>query len=144
MGYARIQTEPPELQSLLDELRQEEVGGVTLYLGTVRGRDGDRRVDALTYEAHAEMAQGLLERIRAETIRRFRLIDAIVVHRIGRFAPGECVLVVALAGAHRAETFDAVRFLMDELKREVPIWKQEEGPEGRAWVLGEKARRVPS
>jgi molybdopterin synthase catalytic subunit len=141
MGYARIQTEPFRLDDVLRELRQDRVGGVTFYVGTVRGDDDGRTVGALTYEAYPEMAQSTLEELRAETVERFGLVDAIVIHRTGRLPAGEPILLVALAGAHRGETFDAVRHLMDRLKAVVPIWKREEGSGGPQWILGPERRR---
>jgi len=142
MGYARLQTEPFTLDSVLKELAQDRVGGVTFYVGTVRRSDDERTVDALTYEAYPEMAQAALDDLRKETISRFGLVDATVIHRTGRLSAGEPILLVALAGAHRAETFDAVRHFMDRLKTLVPIWKREEGSEGEHWILGPERRRA--
>jgi len=142
MGYARLQEEPFSLDAVQRELTSEGSGGITLYVGTVRAQDAGRRVEALTYEAFGEMAQPTLEALRIETIRRFALVDATVIHRTGRLRAGEPILVVALAGAHRAETYDAVRYFMDRLKETVPIWKREEAATGATWILGES--RVPS
>lgn len=142
MGYARLQSEPFRVDEVLRELRQPEVGGVTLYVGTVRGREGAAQVEALEYEAFPEMAQESLERLRQETISRFALVDAIVIHRTGRLPAGEPILVVALAGRHRAETFRAVEHFMDRLKEIVPIWKKEDGSRGPTWVVGAENRRV--
>lgn len=142
MGYARLQTEPFHVERILSELTTDEVGGVTLYVGTVRGRDGTRTIRSLEYEAFSEMAQAQLDSLRKEAIQRFGLVDATVVHRTGRLEARTPILVVALAGRHRAETYDAVRFFMDRLKEIVPIWKQEEGSEGRAWILGAHGTRV--
>jgi molybdopterin synthase catalytic subunit len=142
MGYARLQAEPFSLDAALKDLTHERAGGITLYVGTVRGREGDRTISSLTYEAFPEMAQESLERLRQDTVERFHLVDALVIHRIGRLQVGEPILLVALAGAHRGETYDAVRHFMDQLKRLVPIWKREEGPEGTAWILGAEGRRV--
>ncbi len=143
MGYARIQELPFSLDQVLGDLRHDETGGVTFYVGTVRRREGSTTVEALEYEAFPEMALSTLEALRQETVRRFGLVDAVVVHRTGRLVAGEPILLVALAGAHRTETFDAVRFFMDRLKEIVPIWKKEESVQGSAWILGSSNRRVP-
>lgn len=144
MGYARLQQGPFSVDDVLREITTERTGGVTFYVGTVRADDEGRRVEALTYEAFDEMAQATLESLRRETIERFGLADATVIHRNGRLVAGEPILLVALAGVHRAETYDAVRFFMDRLKEVVPIWKREEAGGGGTWVLGEGRRRIPS
>ena len=142
MGYARIQEAPFELDRVLSELHDPRSGGVTFYVGRVRGEEPGRRIEVLEYEAYPEMAQRSLEALRADVIQRFHLVDAIVIHRTGRLPAGTPILVVALAGRHRAETFDAVRYFMDRLKEFVPIWKKEEGSEGATWILGAEDRRV--
>lgn len=142
MGYVRLQQEPFQVDQVLRELTGPATGGVTLYVGTVRGLDDGDTVDALHYEAFPEMAQRELERLRRETVQRFGLADAIVIHRLGRLRPGEPILLVGLAGAHRKETFGAVEHFMDRLKQIIPIWKQEETRKGRAWILGPEHRRV--
>lgn len=136
MGYARVQHDPFHLDDVLQELGGPRVGGVTFYVGTVRRDDAAGRVAALHYDAYAEMAQAELERLRTQTIEKFRLVDAIVIHRLGRLEAGAPILVVALAGEHRQETYDAVAYFMDRLKQIVPIWKQELGDAGATWILG--------
>lgn len=143
MGWTRIQTERFNVDDVLAELSDPRAGGVTSYVGSVRGDDDGRPVDALEYEAFPEMAERELERLRQETLTRFRLLDAIVIHRTGRLAPGEPILLVALSGRHRAETFQAVAHFMDELKQRIPIWKREHGQRSETWILGAENRRVP-
>lgn len=142
MGYARLQAAPFRVDEVLSELVNPKTGGVALYVGTVRGEDGSLRVDQLEYEAFPEMAERSLEALRQETVRKFDLLDAIVIHRVGRLRPGDPILVVALAGRHREETFEAVRYFMDQLKKSIPIWKKEHGSEGGTWILGAENRRV--
>jgi molybdopterin synthase catalytic subunit len=142
MGYVRIQREPFSSDAVLGELKGPRVGGVTLYVGTVRAEDDERRVTALHYEAYPEMAQEQLERLRRETVSRFGLVDATIIHRLGRLEAGDDILLVALAGVHRKETYAAIDFLMDRLKEIIPIWKQEESAHGRTWILGEAREPV--
>jgi molybdopterin synthase catalytic subunit len=144
MGRVRLQEEPFSLDDILRESQDPSAGGVTFYVGTVRGDDDGRSVDALDVEAYPEMAVRELERIRTATVERFDLVDATVVHRTGRLSAGEPILVVALFGRHRQETFAAIEFFMDELKRRVPIWKKEEGSVGSSWILGEAGGRTSS
>jgi molybdopterin synthase catalytic subunit len=134
MGAARIEHGPLDVAALVAEHPTEATGAVTLYVGTVRGDDDGRAVDALTVEVYEPMAERELERLRTTTIERFGLEDATVVHRAGRVAAGEPIVAVLLWGRHRKETYAAMDHLMDQLKRRVPIWKQEDGPGGSRWV----------
>ncbi|MBI2077304.1 MAG: molybdenum cofactor biosynthesis protein MoaE [Euryarchaeota archaeon] len=136
MGYAKIQHEAFRIDDVLRELRGPRVGGVTFYVGTVRGSNEHGRVEALDYDAYPEMAEAEIERLRSETVARFGLVDATVIHRIGRLEAGEPILLVALAGSHRTETYEAVAFFMDRLKTIVPIWKKEIAEGGPTWILG--------
>lgn len=144
MGYARLQTGPFSIDAVLAELRSDRTGGVTFYIGTVRADDDGHRIDALTYEAFAEMAHDTLEALRRETVETYGLVDATVIHRTGRLQAGQPILLVALAGVHRKETYDAVRFFMDRLKEVVPIWKREEAGGEAAWIVGADGRREPA
>jgi molybdopterin synthase catalytic subunit len=142
MGYVRLQREPFSADSVRRELTTARVGGVTVYVGTVRGDDDGRRIEALEYEAYPEMAERQLEALRRETIERFGLVDATVIHRLGRLHAGEDILLAAFAGAHRKETFAAVDYFMDRLKAIIPIWKEEQTATGRRWILGEARHEV--
>lgn len=142
MGYVRLQREPFSTETVLAELKGPRVGGITLYVGTVRTEDDQRIVDALHYEAYPEMAQQQLETLRVETIARFGLVDATIIHRLGRLVANDDILLVALAGTHRKETYAAIDHLMDRLKQVIPIWKQEETRHGNTWILGEQRQRV--
>lgn len=140
MGEVRLQRESFSVDDVLRELSDPRAGGVNVYVGSVRGDDDGRAVEALEYEAYPEMARTVLERLRAEAVERFGLLDATVVHRIGRLHAGEPILLVALSGRHRKETYAAMDFFMDQLKAVVPIWKQEQGRGGGAWILGAERR----
>lgn len=142
MGYARLQPEPFSLDAVLAELRHDEAGGVNLYVGTVRRHDEGQRVEALDYEAYGPMAAKSLELIRSEAVTRFHLTDAIVIHRHGRLAAGEPILVVACASVHRQQAIDATKHVMDRLKEVVPIWKKEIADATPAWILGKQRRRA--
>jgi molybdopterin synthase catalytic subunit len=141
MGFVRIQEEP----FLLDELVQgvsAQTGGVLLYVGTVRADDDGRHITHLDVEAYGTMAHRQLEALRAQTIERFGLVDATILHRTGRLEAGAAILVVALHGRHRKETFAAMDFFMNELKTRIPIWKRESGQSGPTWILGADRQRV--
>lgn len=116
------------------------VGALVVFTGLVRADplDGDDRTVALDFEAYPEMATAELERIRNEALDRFDIEGATIHHRIGKVAVGEPIVVVAAAAAHRQAAFDAAAWTMDEVKRRVPLWKQEIGASGtRRWVPGD-------
>jgi len=110
-------------------------GANVLFVGTTRGITAGVETSRLDYEAHEPMAEAGLARLRDEAVRRFGLTGCAVVHRLGTVAVGEASVAVATSGPHRREAFEAAEWLMERIKREVPIWKCEEGPDGaRAWV----------
>lgn len=105
-------------------------GAVVTFTGIVRGEG----VEAMTLEHYPGMTEQALEEIEAEARRRWPLTGALVIHRVGRLLPGERIMMVATASAHRAAAFEAASFLMDYLKTKAPFWKKEEtGGEAR-WV----------
>ncbi|OQA46098.1 MAG: Molybdopterin synthase catalytic subunit [Chloroflexi bacterium ADurb.Bin325] len=125
----------------LDEVAQRvlapERGGVTLFAGVVRGVTGAQQTDHLEYEAYAEMAEPVFAAIAAEAQARWPAISAVaVVHRVGRLEVGDVSIAIAVAAAHRADTFDACHYIIDRVKQAAPIWKREIGPDGSAWVEG--------
>ena len=90
----------------------------------------------LHYEAYPEMAQKELAALRERAIERYEISDVAIVHRLGPLDVGETSVAVAVSAPHRAAAFEACRFVMDELKRSVPIWKKEHFEDGEAWVEG--------
>jgi molybdopterin synthase catalytic subunit len=106
-----------------------------LFLGTTRGVTDGVVTSGLQYDAHAPMAGTLLERLREEAVTRFGLSACAVQHRLGPVAVGEASVAIATSAPHRREAFAAAEWLIDRIKREVPIWKCEETPDGgRAWI----------
>jgi molybdopterin synthase catalytic subunit len=109
-----------------------ESGAVASFLGIARGEAG--AATALELEAWPEFTTGQIEEIAAEAKRRFGLHDVEIIHRTGEIAPGEAIVLVMTAAAHRREAFEACDFLMDYLKSRAPLWKKEHGPAGARWV----------
>jgi molybdopterin synthase catalytic subunit len=104
-----------------------EAGGIDVFLGTTRAEtraDGVPLV-ALDYEAYAEMAVAEMRKLVASARERWPVVRACVLHRVGRVSVGEASVLIAVACPHRGQAFDACRFLIDELKKSVPIWKKE-------------------
>jgi MoaE-MoaD fusion protein len=126
---------PLSLDEVAGRVASPEHGGITVFAGTVRGITGDVRTDCLEYEAYPEMAEEELASIGAEVQRKWPAITAIsIVHRTGRLAVGEASVVIAVAAAHRVDTFAACHFAIDRVKEIAPIWKREMGPDGSSWV----------
>lgn len=111
-----------------------DVGGIASFVGLVRGEHAGERVLAMTLEHYPGMTERQLERIAAEARARWPLQDLLIVHRVGRMLPGEPIVLVATASAHRAAALEACAFLIDWLKTKAPFWKLEETPAGERWV----------
>jgi len=137
MIAVRVQTEPIDATDALAALSagRSDVGAVVTFTGLVRG-DADDRGDlvSLTLEHYPTMTERALASIAAEAAARWPLTGGLVVHRVGRMVPGEAIVVVATASAHRAAAFEAAEFLMDWLKTRAPFWKAEERAGGTTWV----------
>ncbi len=110
------------------------VGAVASFVGTVRDVNDAAQVSALTLEHYPGMTERSLEAIVAQARARFDILDALVVHRIGELRPTDQIVLVVVTSAHRGESFDACRFIMDFLKTRAPFWKKEETPDGARWV----------
>ncbi|RLI07220.1 molybdenum cofactor biosynthesis protein MoaE [Candidatus Bathyarchaeota archaeon] len=129
--------EEPSIDEALQGLRLRRVGAVSIFVGIVRGETGGRVVEALEIEAYDEMALREMERIRVEALKRFKVEEVAILHRVGRLKVGEIILIILVAAAHRDEAFKACRYVLEELKRRVPLWKREITPMGATWVEGE-------
>ncbi|ESW60491.1 MAG: molybdenum cofactor biosynthesis protein MoaE [Rhodobacter sp. CACIA14H1] len=106
-------------------------GAVVTFTGVVRGDGG---MAAMEIEHYPGMTEKAIAAIAAQAVDRWSLVDALVIHRHGRLAVGEAIMMVATAAPHRADAFAAAEFLMDYLKSRAPFWKKEIGPDGAAWV----------
>jgi molybdopterin synthase catalytic subunit len=126
---------PIDHAALTERVRSNLAGAVCTFLGTVREMTGDRQTASLDYEAYPEMALKKLEELDAEARRRWPVIEAAIVHRVGHLDLGEVCVVVAVSCPHRDQAFDACRWLIDTLKEVVPIWKKEVwAAGGEEWV----------
>jgi len=133
----RIQNEPIDVAQLIAAARGDDGGAVATFLGTVRNHNADREVLYLEYHAYAPMAESELAKIRREALERHAISRVAIVHRCGRLAIGEISVGVAVGSAHRAPALEACRFVIDTLKRTVPIWKKEFFAGGEVWIEGE-------
>ena len=132
-----IVREPIDVAELAHGLKHGEDGAVVIFEGIVRNHTRGRRTLYLDYEAYEPMALAQLRGLAAEARTRFPVRDAAIVHRVGRLEIGETSVAIVVASAHRAAAFDACRWIIDTLKRTVPIWKKEYFADGAVWADGE-------
>lgn len=116
-----------------------DIGAVATFTGLVRDLNEGSDVSAMTLEHYPGMTEQALEDIVAEARSRWTLNAVRVIHRHGRLMPGDRIVFVAVAGAHRGEAFAACEFIMDYLKTRAPFWKREETPQGARWVDAREA-----
>jgi len=133
----RIVTTPIVPEALHDLVRADEDGAVVTFAGVVRNHSQGRRTEYLEYEAYAPMAERQMREIGKAARSRWPVDQVAVLHRVGRLEIGETSVLIAVSSAHREEAFSACRFVLDELKARVPIWKKEVWDDGEAWVEGE-------
>ena len=112
-------------------------GAVCVFDGIVRDNTRGRRTLHLDYEAYEEMALEQMRGLAAEAVTRFGVRDVALVHRLGRLVVGETSVLIVVASAHRGQAFEACRWLIDTLKKQVPIWKKEQFVDGAVWADGE-------
>jgi molybdopterin synthase catalytic subunit len=135
MARFRIADTPFDTANLRAELLDDRVGGYASFEGWVRNHNADRAVLGLRYEAYAALAQAEGEKIIDEALAKFEVLDARCVHRVGALAIGELAVWVGVSAAHRDAAFAACRYIIDEVKSRVPIWKHERYAEGDAGWL---------
>ncbi len=126
-----------DTQRILAGLRRDEDGAALVFEGVVRNQTRGRRTLYLDYEAYDEMALQQMEALATQALQQFQIRDVALVHRLGRLEIGETSVLIAVASAHRAAAFEACRWLIDTLKRTVPIWKKEYFEDGAVWADGE-------
>lgn len=132
--YLAVQEAPLDVGALLAAVDGPAEGGVVLFVGRVRDRARGRGVRQLDYQAYAPMALAEMRALADEARARLGAARVAIAHRTGRLAVGEAAVAIAVASAHRAQAFEACRWLIDELKQRVPIWKKEWYADGGEWV----------
>ena len=137
MSAFRVTREPIDAAALLRQVVAPSDGAALLFWGVVRAEHGGRAVSHLEYEAYAPMAEAKLAEIAAEARERWSTGEIAVVHRVGRLEVGEASVAIVVASPHRAEAYEASRYVIEELKRRVPVWKREGYVDGDSeWVAG--------
>lgn len=132
----RVQQQPFDAGAELSALKagRSGIGGTVMFLGSVREFSGGADVRAMTLEHYPGMTEKALAEIEAEALARWPIDASLIIHRYGRLEPGEDIVLVITASAHREAAFEACHFLIDWLKTRAPFWKLEEGKDGASWV----------
>ena len=136
-SHVAVVREKIDTQEILDKLKHPEDGAAIVFEGVVRNNTRGRRTLYLDYEAYEEMALKQLEGLSVRALSEFKIRDVAIVHRLGRIEIGETSVSIVVASAHRGAAFDACRWLIDTLKKTVPIWKKEYFEDGAVWADGE-------
>jgi molybdopterin synthase catalytic subunit len=132
----RVQSQDFDIGAEIARLREgrTDVGAIVSFTGTVRDTANGAPISEMALEHYPGMTEKELERIEREANARWPLQASLIIHRTGPMKPGENIVLVVTASAHRQAAFAAAEFLMDYLKTNAPFWKKEEGPEGGEWV----------
>jgi MoaE-MoaD fusion protein len=128
---------PIESDEIIKAIKRGEDGAVVVFDGIVRNNTRGRQTLYLDYEAYEEMADKQMRELAQEAIARFGVRQVTIVHRLGRLQVGETSVLIVVASAHRAHAYEASRWLIDTLKKTVPIWKKETFVDGAVWADGE-------
>jgi len=134
---ASIVRDPIDTQGVVQRIKRGEDGATVVFEGVVRNQTRGRRTLYLDYEAYDKMALGQMEGLAEQALKQFQVREVALVHRLGRLEIGETSVLIVATSAHRAAAFDACRWLIDRLKRTVPIWKKEYFEDGAVWADGE-------
>lgn len=134
MKTIRFQTEPIDIAMGCAETGQDKDGAVVIFVGRPRNNLDGKTVTHLEYEIYEEMASKEMEKILDEVLARWPVTDCLVVHRYGRVEIGEASILICISSPHRDEGFQAVRFVIDTIKKTVPIWKKECYADGSEWI----------
>jgi molybdopterin synthase catalytic subunit len=133
----RIQREDFSLDEEINALKagSKRMGGIGTFLGCARDFSEGREVSEISFDAYGSMALSEMNQLRSDAIEKFALLDARIVHRIGTVKGGDNIVLIAAGAEHRVAALEACRWMIDELKQRVPIWKKEMTPQGDAWVM---------
>jgi molybdopterin synthase catalytic subunit len=135
--HASITRDAIDVNALLASVSAPSCGAISLFLGTVRDENDDRAVSGMRYDAYEAMAQQVLQEIVDEALRTMREGAIAAVHRIGELSIGDVSVAIATASPHRAPAYEASRYVIEEIKKRLPVWKHEHYVDGAAaWLDG--------
>jgi len=125
------------IDRVIQSVKQRANGAIVVFIGIVRGETRGQIIDHMELEAYEEMGLRQLETIQTETLRKFQVNDISIIHRIGVLDVMDTIVVIAVGAPHRDHAFKACRYVIDQLKVKVPLWKKEFTLDGSYWVEGE-------
>jgi len=136
MDAVRIQEEDFSIEAEVNALREtsRRIGGIATFLGCARDFSEGRDVFSINFEQYAGMAVQEMSRLREQALKQFNIIDARIIHRITTVHAGDQIVLIVVGAEHRGPAFAACEWMIDTLKKRVPIWKKEVTPEGDSWV----------
>lgn len=129
----RVQKEDVDIGALITSAKKHGTGAVVVFDGIVR----DDGITEMELEAYGDVAVAEMEKIARDATAQFRLLHVDIIHRIGRLAIGENILIIVVSAGHRLEAYAGSRYIIEEIKKGVPIWKKELTKDGGRWVPGE-------
>jgi molybdopterin synthase catalytic subunit len=132
----QLTREPLDRNALVSAVTHASVGGIVVFEGVVRDNARGKQVRYLEYDVYPEMAEQQMRKIVVAAQQRWDVERVALAHRFGRLEIGEASVIIVVAAPHRAEAFDACRYIIDTLKTTVPIWKKEVATTGEEWVEG--------
>ncbi len=135
-----VRSTPLDLNEAIAAVGGDEIGGISVFVGTVRNRNEGRAVTLLEYHAYESMAEKQMTKIAAQIAEDLPGVRLAALHRVGPLQVGDAAVICVAAAPHRGEAFQACRRLIDDIKADVPIWKREHGPDGPYWVGWQDAR----
>jgi molybdopterin synthase catalytic subunit len=139
--HAAIVSDPIDTNELVARVGAAEHGAVLLFLGTVRDHNDGRPVHGVGYEAYEEMARAVLTTVAEEAASKLETGAVAVEHRVGELAVGDVSVAIAVAAPHRAPAYQASRYVIEEIKKRLPVWKHERYADGEArWLAGTEPR----
>lgn len=129
-----FQSEPIDPSKLIDDIADDGDGALLVFVGRARNRTGDKEVSCLDYEIYSGMAKKETDSIINEAVEKWGITSCIVVQRYGRVEIGEASIFIAVSSPHRDQSYQASRFIIDSIKKSVPVWKKENYPDGSCWI----------
>jgi molybdopterin synthase catalytic subunit len=134
--FFKITAKKIRVQTIIRKVFSAESGASVIFIGTVRKRSRGREIENLEYEAYEEMALREFSKIADEVKEKWSITRVGIAHRIGKLKPGEVTLVIAVSAPHREDAYQASRYIIEELKKTVPVWKKEVWEGGEEWIQG--------
>lgn len=135
--HIQIKRGPINPSSVINKVRDLKNGAVVTFIGTVRNYSDTKAVVFLEFQAYKDMAENKLKEIGKEVGEKWGITDIAISHRVGKIGAGEIITVIAVGSPHRKEAFEACQYIINELKKRVPLWKKEVYREGEQWIEGQ-------